>query len=299
MGTVVLLIDNSNIFISGKDKYDDWSARFSYSEFEKICAGDDTIVEKHIAGSTPPSNDRFWTRMERKGYKVHTYERVSAGYGHTKEKGVDMILGMQGTRAIEKCKPDRVVLLTGDGDFVPIANLRDEIRAENGDSFILDVWAFSDALSPELKRVSDHVFHIEDFEEKLIYFQSREDCAESFSEHYARIEKEEAARRVALKEKLAAAEERAAREAALKEKLKERLKERAARKAALDEHDGRIEEEKADEIEEEKADEIEEEKVTPEKQPMGFLEKVGWCLGGVAVLGLIAIGAYCTGDVDI
>ena len=88
-------------------------------------------------------------------------------------------------------------------------------------------------------------------------------------------------------------------EAALKEKLKERLKERAARKAALDEHDGRIEEEKADEIEEEKADEIEEEKVTPEKQPMGFLEKVGWCLGGVAVLGLIAIGAYCTDDVDI
>lgn len=273
MGTVVLLIDNSNIFISGKDKYDDWSARFSYSEFEKICAGDDTIVEKHIAGSTPPSNDRFWTRMERKGYKVHTYKRVSAGYGHTKEKGVDMILGMQGTRAIEKCKPDRVVLLTGDGDFVPIANLRDEIGAENGDSFILDVWAFSDALSPELKRVSDHVFHIEDFEEKLIYFQSREDCVESFNEHYARIEKEEAARRVALKEKLAAAEERAARE------------------AALDEPDGRIEEEKADEIEEEK--------VTSEKQPMGFLEKVGWCLGGVAVLGLIAIGAYYTGDVDI
>ncbi len=68
MGTVLLLIDNSNIFISGKEKYGDPSARFSYSYFEKICAGNDTIVKKIIAGSTPPSNDRFWTQMEEKDY---------------------------------------------------------------------------------------------------------------------------------------------------------------------------------------------------------------------------------------
>ena len=193
MGTVVLLIDNSNIFVSGKEKYGDASARFSYSEFEKICAQNDAIVEKHIAGSTPPSNDKFWTRMEENGYKVHTYERVPAGYGHKKEKGVDMILGMQGTRAIERLKPSRVVLLTGDGDFVPIAKLRDDIRTENGDSFILDVWAFSNSMSPELERVSDHVFKIDDFQEKLIYFQSQDNRVESFNEHYTRIAEEKAA----------------------------------------------------------------------------------------------------------
>lgn len=221
MGTVVLLIDNSNIFISGKEKYGDMNARFSYSEFEKICAGDDAIVEKHIAGSTPPSNDKFWTRMGKRGYKVHTYERVSAGYGHTREKGVDMILGMQGTRAIEKCKPDRVVLLTGDADFIPIANLRDEIRAENGDSFILDVWAFSDSLSPELKRVSDHVFKIDDFQERLIYFERQDGCCESFNEHYARIEEEK--------------------EAALRAEQK-RMEEMAKKKAALEAEQRKIEE---------------------------------------------------------
>lgn len=190
MGTVILLIDNSNIFISGKEKYGDMSARFSYSEFEKICARDDDIVEKHIAGSTPPSNDRFWTRMEKDGYKVHTYERVPAGYGHAREKGVDMILGTQGTRAIVKLRPSRVVLLTGDADFIPIAKLRDDIRTEEGYSFILDVWAFSNSMSPELEKVSDNVFKIDDFQERLIYFQSQDGRVEAFNAHYARIEEE-------------------------------------------------------------------------------------------------------------
>ncbi len=216
MGTVLLLIDNSNIFISGREKYGDASARFSYSEFEKICEGDDTIVEKHIAGSTPPSSDKFWTRMKNDGYKVHTYERVSAGYGHTKEKGVDMILGLQGTRAIEKFKPDRVVLLTGDADFIPIANLRDEIRAEKGDSFILHVWAFSNSMSPELERVSDKVFKIDDYQEDLIFFQDKDNHTELFNEHYTRIaEEKEAEKRAALyaeqkkiEEERAAAEEK-------------------------------------------------------------------------------------------
>lgn len=223
MGTVVLLIDNSNIFISGIEKYGDISARFSYSEFEKICAGDDAIVEKHIAGSTPPSNDRFWTRMEKKGYKVHTYERVPAGYGHAREKGVDMILGTQGTRAIEKYKPSRVVLLTGDGDFIPIAKLRDDIRAEEGNSFILDVWAFSNSMSPELERVSDNVFKIDDFQERLIYFQSQDNRIETFDEHYARIAEEKA---VVERE----AEER---EAALKAEQKKREEEKAAEKKPM------------------------------------------------------------------
>lgn len=194
MGTVLLLIDNSNIFISGKEKYGDSSARFSYTKFEKIiCAENDTIVGKIIAGSTPPRNDRFWTQMKELGYEVCTYERVPAGYGHSKEKGVDTVLVTKGARAIEKLKPSRVVLLTGDADFIPIAGIRDDIKAEGGDSFILEVWAFSNSMSPKLKEVSDSAPKIDDYQETLVYFQGQDGRIEGFNEHYARIEEEKAA----------------------------------------------------------------------------------------------------------
>lgn len=189
MEKILLLIDNSNIFIAGKAMFGA-NARFSYANFEKVCRNSGVIVEKHLAGSTPPANDAFWEKMKRDGYKVHTYARVPAGYGHTKEKGVDMVLGINGTHAIGKIQPDRVVLLTGDRDFVPIADLRDGIKNEQGTSFVLDVWAFSDALSSELERVCDNVFKIEDFKEDVIYFQYENGGIESFLEREKRMAKE-------------------------------------------------------------------------------------------------------------
>lgn len=189
MGKILLLVDNSNIFIAGKERFG-INARFSYKKFEKVCTGNDIIVEKHLAGSTPPPNDAFWDRMKQEGYKVHTYERVFAGNGHKKEKAVDMVLGVLGGAAIEKIKPDRVVLLTGDRDFIPIAKLRDEMKKEHGHFFVLDVWAFAEALSSELERVCDRVFKIEDYKEELVYFQYEDGSTESFDEREARIASE-------------------------------------------------------------------------------------------------------------
>lgn len=244
MGKILILVDNSNVFISGKEVYDDETVRFSYSAFERICAGEDDIIEKHLAGSVPPSSDAFWRKMENAGYHVHTYERQSAGYGRTKEKGVDMILGLRGVLAIYRLKPDRVVLLSGDCDFMPLAKLRDDMK-EEGSTFTLDVWSFEDSLSSELSKVADRTFYIDDYEDKLIYFQSADGHTESFTEHVDRIEKEKAeaeARMRAEKEK----RERIARERAEAEARvrAEEERERTARERAEAEARTRAEEEK-------------------------------------------------------
>lgn len=244
MGKILILVDNSNVFISGKEVYDDETVRFSYSTFERICAGEDDIIEKHLAGSVPPSSDAFWRKMENAGYHVHTYERQSAGYGRTKEKGVDMILGLRGVLAIYRLKPDRVVLLSGDCDFMPLAKLRDDMK-EEGSTFTLDVWSFEDSLSSELSKVADRTFYIDDYEDKLIYFQSADGHTESFTEHADRIEKEKAeaeARMRAEKEK----RERIARERAEAEARvrAEEERERTARERAEAEARTRAEEEK-------------------------------------------------------
>lgn len=203
MGKLLILIDNSNIFVSGKNLWDK-NLRFSYDKFEKICAGDDTIVEKHIAGSAINTNNAFWERMKQKGYKVHTYECTRVGEGRRKEKSVDMALGIQGAMAIERIRPDRVVLLTGDQDFVPIAQLKNS----NDYPFILDVWAFSDALSFELERASDNAYRIDDYKSRLLYFQYEDKTTESFNRRNERKAAEEKASR----EELRIAQEKAEKE---------------------------------------------------------------------------------------
>lgn len=251
MGKILILVDNSNVFISGKEVYDDETVRFSYSAFERICAGEDDIIEKHLAGSVPPSSDAFWRKMENAGYHVHTYERQSAGYGRTKEKGVDMILGLRGVLAIYRLKPDRVVLLSGDCDFMPLAKLRDDMK-EEGSTFTLDVWSFEDSLSSELSKVADRTFYIDDYEDKLIYFQSADGHTESFTEHADRIEKEKAeaeARVRAEEERERTARERAEAEARTRA---EEEKKRIAREEAEAEARTRAEEEAREKAEAEK-----------------------------------------------
>ena len=228
MGSVLLLIDNSNIYVSTV-QYFDKDARLSYDRFENVCRGNDVIIEKHLAGSTPPANDAFWSRMERIGYKVHTYERVPDGYGHKKEKGVDMAIGVWGGAAIQRLKPERVVLLTGDRDFIPFTGLRDEMRQLQGHSFELDVWSFSDSLSSKLEKACDHVYKIEDYKERLIYFQYEDGTIELFTEREKRIEAE----RIALLEAQNAAQEKREAEKAAQDLI--RAKEKATeekRKAA-------------------------------------------------------------------
>lgn len=183
MGRVVLLVDNSNIFIAGKETYQDSSARFSYPEFEKLCAEGDEIVEKFLAVSSPPQNDEFCSFMKKNGYQILAYKRQSDGCGHTREKGVDTGLSIAGVEAIGKQDPDRVVLLTGDADFAPLADLRDRKKKENGRSFQLEVWSFACSLSSSLAHVADKVCRIDDYAAQLVYFQNADGLIQPFREH--------------------------------------------------------------------------------------------------------------------
>ena len=300
MGKILILVDNSNVFISGKEVYDDETVRFSYSAFERICAGEDDIIEKHLAGSVPPSSDAFWRKMENAGYHVHTYERQSAGYGRTKEKGVDMILGLRGVLAIYRLKPDRVVLLSGDCDFMPLAKLRDDMK-EEGSTFTLDVWSFEDSLSSELSKVADRTFYIDDYEDKLIYFQSADGHTESFTEHADRIEKEKAeaeARMRAEKEKRERiARERAEAEARMraeKEKRERIARERAEAeaRARAEEEQKRIAREEAEAGARTRAEEEAREKAEAEKRAYVKARRkaiVKTAVKAIGTLGLLAI----------
>ena len=118
---VLLFIDNSNIFISGKtvaEQKEGSSARQTYRlEFEhllELALAGRKLVKAYIVGSIPPEEKAVWERLEAvTGVAPELFER---GAGSGKEQGLDQCLQVNMLRAISDHKePQICVLLTGDG----------------------------------------------------------------------------------------------------------------------------------------------------------------------------------------
>lgn len=131
-------VDNSNVWIEGQrlsavrrgmaaDPVDamkrgivdhDW--RYDFGRLYAIACPEGVPVGRSILfGSRPPANDSLWVRAQREGFEVRVFDRNAAN----KEKQVDVSLATTMMEdSYEHMKPargDRVVLMTGDGDYTP------------------------------------------------------------------------------------------------------------------------------------------------------------------------------------
>lgn len=118
---VLLFIDNSNIYISGKDladKIDGHGSRHNYRiEFEHLldlALAGRKLLKAFVVGSIPPEEKAIWERLEQKtGVRPELYERGSVTGG---EQGLDQCLQVHMLRAISDYpEPQYAVLMTGDG----------------------------------------------------------------------------------------------------------------------------------------------------------------------------------------
>lgn len=118
---VLLFIDNSNIFIAGKDISeikDGAGSRHSFRmEFEhllELALAGRRLLKAFIVGSIPPEEKAIWDRLEEAtGVKPELYERGSVTGG---EQGLDQCLQVHMLRAISDHRdPQIAVLMTGDG----------------------------------------------------------------------------------------------------------------------------------------------------------------------------------------
>ncbi len=94
---VIVFVDNSNIFIGGKNKHGK-EARFSYEKFVKTVCGGDTLTKKWIFGSAPPGGDSFWDYMKGHGWEMTVFDRPF-GRG---EKQVDTSIVAEGVDLIAR-----------------------------------------------------------------------------------------------------------------------------------------------------------------------------------------------------
>lgn len=116
----LLIVDNSNIYISLKKQYPDdiSSIRFNYDKFTKKFVSKEKL-EKVIVGSTPPKTDTFWNIMKKQGWEVYTYERGKSG-----EKAVDTRIVARGVDFIYQCvnlnQNGHIYIMSGDLDMLPL-----------------------------------------------------------------------------------------------------------------------------------------------------------------------------------
>lgn len=132
-------VDNSNVWIEGmrvsavrkglakspadamQRKITDHAWAYDFGRlYEAICPDTAQIGRSSLFGSRPPANDSLWALAERAGFEVSVFDRSI----HTgKEKQVDSAISTQmlddSYQHMKAERGDRVVLLSGDLDYLP------------------------------------------------------------------------------------------------------------------------------------------------------------------------------------
>lgn len=161
-------VDNSNFFIEGQRvaaveagmaldisdainrKIFDYSWRPDYGKLHSLICGEEKQIGCAKLWGSPPPADSFWTMVERKGFKVITYER-----SYRKERKVDVAIGY----AVGKDQPkmdkatSEIILVAGDKDFLPVV---EDLRAEGYEVCV----AFWDHAAVKMKEKASSFFSL-------------------------------------------------------------------------------------------------------------------------------------------
>lgn len=119
--SILLFIDNSNIYIAGKDISDQRDGigsrhnfRMEFDNLLELALAGRPLLKAFVVGSIPPEEKAIWDRLEEAtGVKPELYERGSVTGA---EQGLDQCLQVHMLRAIsDYSEPQIAVLMTGDG----------------------------------------------------------------------------------------------------------------------------------------------------------------------------------------
>lgn len=167
-------VDNSNVWIEGmrvsavragmapdlyaamNDHITDHNWSYDFGKlYGAVCPDDAQIGRSSLFGSRPPQNDHLWDMARNGGFEVFVFDR---NYSN-KEKEVDVAIATQMMEdSFLYMKPernDRVVLLSGDRDYVPT------LKSLAGRGIPTTVVFWQHATSHDLKDAADDFFGLD------------------------------------------------------------------------------------------------------------------------------------------
>lgn len=166
----VILVDNSNIFIGGRqlaasgggasDESVDPNWRIDFRALLDVLGKGREVERALLIGSRPPFVDALWAAAEKEGFEVIVHDRNPQG----KEKGIDTEIVACGTEIVCTApEPMTLVIASGDLDLLPLVNLAKDY------GWKVEVCAFSNSYNPdsELCAACSEVRALDDYFEQL------------------------------------------------------------------------------------------------------------------------------------
>lgn len=166
----VILVDNSNIFIGGRqlaaqgpgdsEQSADPDWRIDFGALKDVLAQGREVERALLVGSRPPFADAVWAAAEKEGFEVIVHDRNSQG----KEKAIDTEIVARGTEIVCTAdEPMTLVIASGDLDLLPLVNVAREY------GWKVEVCAFSNSYNPEseLCLACSEVRSLDDYFEQL------------------------------------------------------------------------------------------------------------------------------------
>jgi uncharacterized LabA/DUF88 family protein len=155
---VYIFVDNSNIWISGKEVAgksrsnpvpSDYWYRIDYGKLLELVKGMRDLGDvPKLYGSEPPPVDTVWKRIQALGFTVTLFQRNI----YNKEKGLDMRMGLDIAKLAFKVKsPATIAIVAGDADYEPVIKDMKEAGWE------VEIWYWENAAG-NIKKVANY-FH--------------------------------------------------------------------------------------------------------------------------------------------
>lgn len=155
---VAVLIDTQNMYHSAKHIH---GARLAFGKVVEAVAKGRPIVRAiaYVAKSKTGEEQAFFDAMTEMGIelKVKDIQEFSSG-----AKKADWDVGIAVDAVKLAGKVDVIVLMTGDGDFVPL------VEYLHGHGVIVEVAAFAESTNAQLKSLVDRFFDISEHRDLLI-----------------------------------------------------------------------------------------------------------------------------------
>ncbi|MHA1986127.1 MAG: LabA-like NYN domain-containing protein [Promethearchaeota archaeon] len=158
MERVIVFIDNSNIF-KGFRKYD---IKVDYEKLKNVITRDrelrNIFLYEGVVYPISPEKKKWYRELSsRSGYVIKaSFDKIVSGGAI--EKKVDIKIAIDMISLAYENAYDTVVLVSGDGDFVPVASKVKELDKK------VEVWAFKYSLAKTLREEigKENVYYIDD-----------------------------------------------------------------------------------------------------------------------------------------
>ncbi|MFH1620478.1 MAG: NYN domain-containing protein [Patescibacteria group bacterium] len=147
---VALLIDTQNMYHSAKHIH---NTRLAFSKLVDLIAADRPIIRAiaYVAKSKTGEEQSFFEALHGAGIELKIKD-VQEFAGGQKKADWDVGMAVDAIKLGEKV--DVIVLITGDGDFVPL------VEYLHGHGVIVEVAAFAESTNAQLKAVADRFIDI-------------------------------------------------------------------------------------------------------------------------------------------